>query len=322
MVSDNRNEPKREQKEKQNQTEEYKICEDPQIQSMKVISGVIKVPKSIMNEIREAVRKTGSESADLFYNASAKVMCEDIPEGTYKIYSEEESQTPEVCVYIDRDGITEWDSPCVKARMSPYLKYKYAGLVLAFIKGHVCDSQPMLNGYRVLKVTGPDGREYFAKVGTDDETEEKTGEKTMDEEEKDKKTEDKKTEGRKVQYAPNGEPYADYTGCTIVRCKNPNVERTPDGGFVEIYKEDRKKSGKEKNGTEKEFDAVSNPRHYTEGRKYEPIDVAEDWGLDKDAYLFNALKYISRAGRKGDATEDLKKARYYLDRRINGRGKE
>ena len=65
-----------------------------------------------------------------------------------------------------------------------------------------------------------------------------------------------------------------------------------------------------------EFDAVNRPKHYVDGRKYEPIDVAEDWNLDKDAYLFNAFKYIARAGRKDDALEDLKKSRFYLDRRI------
>lgn len=61
-------------------------------------------------------------------------------------------------------------------------------------------------------------------------------------------------------------------------------------------------------------DPVTNPSHYTEGRKYEPIDVIEDWGLD--FCLANALKYISRAGRKGDAVEDLKKAVFYLNREI------
>lgn len=63
-------------------------------------------------------------------------------------------------------------------------------------------------------------------------------------------------------------------------------------------------------------DGVTHPAHYIKGRKYEPIDVAEDWELDKDAYLFNVFKYIARAGRKGDALEDLEKARFYLDRRI------
>lgn len=63
-------------------------------------------------------------------------------------------------------------------------------------------------------------------------------------------------------------------------------------------------------------DAVNRPSHYCEGRKYEPADVAEDWGLDKDAYLFNVFTYIARAGRKDDIVQDLEKARWYLDRRI------
>lgn len=61
-------------------------------------------------------------------------------------------------------------------------------------------------------------------------------------------------------------------------------------------------------------DDVNHPSHYTEGRKYEPIDVIEDWNLGFN--LGNALKYISRAGRKNDIVQDLKKARFYLDREI------
>lgn len=41
-----------------------------------------------------------------------------------------------------------------------------------------------------------------------------------------------------------------------------------------------------------------------------------DWGLDRDYYLGNALKYISRAGRKGDFKEDIQKAIWYLERRL------
>jgi hypothetical protein len=54
--------------------------------------------------------------------------------------------------------------------------------------------------------------------------------------------------------------------------------------------------------------AINHPSHYAEGRQYEPIDVIEDWNLD--FCLGNALKYISRAGRKDPAktVEDLKKA--------------
>ena len=58
----------------------------------------------------------------------------------------------------------------------------------------------------------------------------------------------------------------------------------------------------------------NHPSHYCEGRKYEPIDVIEDWNL---GFLTgNALKYISRAGRKNDELEDLEKAVFYLNRRI------
>ncbi len=62
--------------------------------------------------------------------------------------------------------------------------------------------------------------------------------------------------------------------------------------------------------------AVEHPEHYGGDTTYECIKVCEAWGLDADAYLFNVVKYISRAGKKGDALEDLKKARFYLDRRI------
>lgn len=61
-------------------------------------------------------------------------------------------------------------------------------------------------------------------------------------------------------------------------------------------------------------DKINHPKHYCEGRKYEPIDVIEDCGLGMHAG--NAVKYISRAGRKGDAIEDLEKARWYVDRYV------
>jgi hypothetical protein len=46
--------------------------------------------------------------------------------------------------------------------------------------------------------------------------------------------------------------------------------------------------------------------------------VSEAWGLDKDAYLFNVVKYVARAGKKDKSKEieDLKKAAFYLDRKI------
>jgi hypothetical protein len=61
------------------------------------------------------------------------------------------------------------------------------------------------------------------------------------------------------------------------------------------------------------------PEHYGgEGNPYEVIKVCEEWGLDKDAYLFNVVKYVARAGKKHPEKEleDLKKAAFYLDRKI------
>lgn len=60
-----------------------------------------------------------------------------------------------------------------------------------------------------------------------------------------------------------------------------------------------------------EYDNVSNPAHYCEGREYEPKDVIRDWGLNFN--LGNAVKYISRAGRKDDVVEDLNKAIQYIN---------
>jgi hypothetical protein len=61
-------------------------------------------------------------------------------------------------------------------------------------------------------------------------------------------------------------------------------------------------------------DPVNHPEHYTFG-KYEVIDVLEDW-FPVDPLLWQVGKYIARAGRKGNMAEDLKKAAWYLRRRI------
>lgn len=66
---------------------------------------------------------------------------------------------------------------------------------------------------------------------------------------------------------------------------------------------------------------MNHPQHYKHGG-IETIDVIEAWGLG--FCLGNAVKYISRAGKKnpGTAVEDLQKARWYLDREIIARGVE
>ena len=63
-------------------------------------------------------------------------------------------------------------------------------------------------------------------------------------------------------------------------------------------------------------DAVNNPKHYTNHPSgVECIQVTEHMGFN----LGNAMKYIWRCDLKKDAIEDLKKARWYLDREINKR---
>ncbi len=66
---------------------------------------------------------------------------------------------------------------------------------------------------------------------------------------------------------------------------------------------------------ENQYDAVNRPSHYAAGRKYEPKDVIRDWGLNFN--LGNAVKYLSRAGRKNDAVEDLRKAQRYIQFEID-----
>lgn len=65
-------------------------------------------------------------------------------------------------------------------------------------------------------------------------------------------------------------------------------------------------------------DNVKHPSHYTEGRKYEPKDVIRDWGLNFN--MGNAVKYLSRAGRKGDKVEDLRKAMQYIQFELDALG--
>jgi hypothetical protein len=60
-------------------------------------------------------------------------------------------------------------------------------------------------------------------------------------------------------------------------------------------------------------EAVNHPTHYNQG-SIEVIEAIEDWGLDFNAG--NVVKYIARYHHKSEPLEDLKKARWYLDRLI------
>ncbi len=80
--------------------------------------------------------------------------------------------------------------------------------------------------------------------------------------------------------------------------------------------------GKTKIGGKKMMESkemVNHPEHYG-GKEniYEVVKVCEAWGLDKDAYIFNVVKYVARAGKKDTDKElqDMKKALWYLNRKI------
>lgn len=62
-------------------------------------------------------------------------------------------------------------------------------------------------------------------------------------------------------------------------------------------------------------DIVNHPPHYTQG-SIETIDAIEGLGLDSSYHLGNAVKYISRAGKKegSTASSDIDKAIWYLNR--------
>ena len=68
------------------------------------------------------------------------------------------------------------------------------------------------------------------------------------------------------------------------------------------------------------FDPISHPAHYTEGRKHEPKDVIRDWGLNFN--LGSAVKYLSRAGRKGAMINDLEKAKTFIQFEIEALAEE
>lgn len=66
------------------------------------------------------------------------------------------------------------------------------------------------------------------------------------------------------------------------------------------------------------YDNVTNPAHYTDGG-IETIDFIEaKLGIEGfNAFCRgNALKYLSRAGKKDNEAQDLKKAVFYITREI------
>lgn len=67
-------------------------------------------------------------------------------------------------------------------------------------------------------------------------------------------------------------------------------------------------------GSPEDPDLVNHPAHYQTDNGLEVIDVIEAYGLG--FHRGNAVKYILRAGKKDEYTQELEKARWYLDREI------
>lgn len=63
------------------------------------------------------------------------------------------------------------------------------------------------------------------------------------------------------------------------------------------------------------IDVVNHPPHYKSDSGIESIDVIESFNLN--FCLGNTIKYVLRHQKKGKPLEDLKKARWYLDREID-----
>lgn len=96
------------------------------------------------------------------------------------------------------------------------------------------------------------------------------------------------------------EPKDESANC-IISYKECNKDFTnEDYGFKEISKD--------------EIDMVNHPQH-SSVNGIDPIDYIESHNFNFN--LGNVIKYVSHAPYKGTELEDLKKAKWYLEREIN-----
>lgn len=68
--------------------------------------------------------------------------------------------------------------------------------------------------------------------------------------------------------------------------------------------------------TKSRRETVNHPLHYGGDVPHEVWKCLNAWGLERDALLWQVVKYIARSGKKDDLLEDLKKAKWYLAKRI------
>lgn len=125
-------------------------------------------------------------------------------------------------------------------------------------------------------------------------------------------------DGNKVYAVRNGNGDLIFTVDRFERVAlNHNIPKIPKLAQEELVM-NQEKENQEKENQEKEIDMVNHPPHYTSGG-IETIDYIRA-KLNDEAYKGylqgNALKYLSRTGKKFDAVEDLKKAVWYLNKLI------
>ena len=95
-----------------------------------------------------------------------------------------------------------------------------------------------------------------------------------------------------------------------------NAEKRKDSKDLSWYEKEFERIVKEKHKNE---DNINSPDHYITDKGFEVFDVQEAFihelkGMSA-SYWCNVVKYILRFQRK-NGVEDLKKARYYLDKLI------
>ena len=105
------------------------------------------------------------------------------------------------------------------------------------------------------------------------------------------------------------------SGCRVKRIGSSILVEDP---WLKTYLASFAEEPSGKGSEEKQSDAVNHPSHYASDSGLEAIEVIEAF-FHENAFLANTFKYIARAGKKGGEAkrlEDLKKARWYLEREI------
>lgn len=95
---------------------------------------------------------------------------------------------------------------------------------------------------------------------------------------------------------------------------------TTESEFVRIFNEklEQSKQLESETGPDPQPNNVNHPSHYGGDNPLEVINVIEHYELG--FHLGNVVKYVLRAGKKGNRKEDLEKALWYLEREIKKGG--